>query len=110
MHLKLGYERWRRSKEEWEKSGKKPLLFVMCEDTQAADEITARLNGDDIFKELNGRTINLHTNLKGKIKKVGGQEVFVESEKEISDEDFKEQLTKSRRLANYPPFYIPEER
>ncbi|HZL79818.1 MAG TPA: DEAD/DEAH box helicase family protein, partial [Candidatus Limnocylindrales bacterium] len=49
MHLKLGYERWRRSKEEWEKSGKKPLLFVMCEDTSAADEITSRLNKDEIF-------------------------------------------------------------
>jgi type III restriction enzyme len=98
MHLKLGYERWRRSKEEWEKSGKKPLLFVMCENTQAADEITARLNGDEIFKELNGRTINLHTNLKGKIKKIGGQEVFVESEKEISDEDLKALRKLSREL------------
>lgn len=98
MHLKLGYERWRRSKQEWEHGGKKPLLFVMCEDTKAADEITARLNGDDAFKELNGRTINLHTNLKGKIKKVGGKEVFVESEKEISDEDLKALRKLSREL------------
>ncbi len=98
MHLKLGYERWRRSKEEWEKSGKKPLMFVMCEDTKSADQITARLNGDEIFKELNGRTINLHTNLKGKIKKVGGQEVFVENEKDISDEDLKALRKLSRDL------------
>lgn len=98
MHLKLGYERWRRSREEWEKSGKKPLMFVMCEDTKAADEITARLNGDDVFKQLNGRTINLHTNLKGKIKKVGGQEVFVENEKDISDEDLKALRKLSREL------------
>ena len=69
MQLKLGYERWRRSREEWEKSRKKPLMFVMCEDTKAADQIATRLNGDAIFKEFNGRTINLHTNLKGKIKK-----------------------------------------
>lgn len=102
MHLKLGYERWLRSREEWLKSGKKPLLFVMCENTRAADEITARLNGDPIFKELNGRTINLHTNLKGKIKKVGkgadAREVFVESEKDISDEDLKALRKLSREL------------
>lgn len=102
MHLKLGYERWLRSREEWIKSGKKPLLFVMCENTAAADEITARLNGDAIFKELNGRTINLHTNLKGKIKKVGkgadAREEFVESEKDISDEDLKALRKLSREL------------
>ena len=96
MHLKLGYERWRRSKEEWEKGGKKPLLFVMCEDTCAADEITSRLNKDEIFKELNGRTINLHTNLKGKISKKTG--FFEASEKEISDEDLKALRKLSREL------------
>ncbi len=102
MHLKLGYERWLRSRDEWLKSGKKPLLFVMCENTAAADEITARLNGDTIFKELNGHTINLHTNLKGKIKKVGkgadAREEFVESEKDISDEDLKALRKLSREL------------
>ena len=78
----------------------------MCEDTRAADQITARLNGDEIFKELNGRTINLHTNLKGKIKKVGGQEVFVESEKEISDEDLKALRKLSRELDSGPSPYF----
>jgi type III restriction enzyme len=102
MHLKLGYERWLKSRDEWIKGGKKPLMFVMCEDTQAADEITARLHGDALFKELNGRTINLHTNLKGKIKKVGkgadAREEFVESEKDISDEDLKALRKLSREL------------
>jgi type III restriction enzyme len=68
-YLRLGYERWKRSRTEWEKSGKKPLLFVMCEDTNAADQITARLNSDPVFQDLNGKIINLHTNLKGKIRK-----------------------------------------
>ena len=104
MHLKLGYERWRRSKEEWEKSGKKPLMFVMCEDTKAADDITARLNGDAIFKELNGRTINLHTNLKGKISKKTG--FFEASGKEISDEDLKALRKLSRELdSGTSPYY-----
>ncbi len=101
-HLCMGYLRWLRSKEEWEKSGKKALLFVMCDDTKAADEIANRLNTDDTFKELNERTINLHTNLKGKLKKVGrgasARVEFVESEGEISDEDLKELRKLSREL------------
>lgn len=101
-HLRLGYERWKRSRAEWEKSGKKPLLFVMCTDTEAANQITARLNADSVFSDLNGKTINLHTNLKGKVKRrnIGGQtiEVFEESEKEISDEDLKAIRRISREL------------
>lgn len=101
-HLKLGYQRWVKSNEEWTRSGKKPLLFVMCEDTAAADQIAARLGGDDLFKELNGRTLNLHTRLKGKIKTVGSgvskRQEFVENEKEISYEDLKELRRLSREL------------
>jgi type III restriction enzyme len=101
-HLRVGYERWRRSRDEWHKSGRKPLLFVMCENTDAADQITARLNSDAVFKELNGKTINLHTNLKGKIKKqkVEGRtiDVFVEDEKAISDDDLKALRRISRDL------------
>jgi type III restriction enzyme len=110
MHLKLGYERWLKSRDEWLKSGKKPLIFVMCEDTKAADEIAARLNGDTIFKELNGRTVNLHTNLKGKLKKIGkgadARTEFVESEKEISDDDLKALRKLSRELdSGASPFF-----
>lgn len=110
MHLKLGYERWLKSRDEWLNSGKKPLLFIMCENTTAADEITARLNTDTSFKELNARTINLHTNLKGKIKKVGkgadAREEFVESEKDISDDDLKALRKLSRELdSGTSPYY-----
>lgn len=108
-HLRIGYERWRRSRDEWHKSRRKPLLFVMCENTDAADEITARLNNDAVFKELNGKTINLHTNLKGKIKKqkVEGRtiEVFVEDEKAISDEDLKALRRISRDLDSNESHY-----
>lgn len=101
-HLRLGYKRWLKSKEEWEKSGKKPLLFVMCNDTTAADQIASRLNGDEIFKELNGRALNLHIKLKGKIKSIGSgaekRQVFVEDEKGISDDDLKELRKLSREL------------
>ncbi len=102
QHLKIGYERWKASKEEWEKSGKKPLLFIMTESTDAADDIARRLNSDPVFKELNNKTLNLHTNLKVK-KKITGKGKnkkieFIESEKEISDEDLKELRKLSREL------------
>ena len=101
-HLRLGYERWTRSCEEWKASGTNPLLFVMCENTDAADQITNRLNNDTLFQGLNGKTINLHTNLKGNIKRkrIGGQlvEIFEESEKEISEEDLRAIRWISREL------------
>lgn len=108
-HLRLGYERWLKSEDEWRKSRKKPLLFVMCENTDAANEIAARLNNDPIFSGLNQKTINLHTNLKGKIKTVRQEgkriEVFVEDEKAISDEDLKAIRRISRELdSNDSPY------
>lgn len=110
MHLRLGYERWLRSSEEWSKSGRKPLLFVMCEDTKSADQIAKRLNGDPVFSQLNNKTINLHTNLKGKVKKrkISGRtiEVFEESEKEISDEDLKAIRRISRELDSHHSQYL----
>jgi len=109
QHLMMGYLRWLRSKEEWEKSGKKALLFVMTEDTEDASQIANKLNSDPLYKELNGKTINLHTNLKGSLKKRGkGENVyyeFVENVKEISDEDLKELRKLSRELdSNKSPY------
>ena len=101
-HLTLGYERWLKSKEEWEKSGKKALMFVMCDSTEAADQIAKELNTNPLYEELNRSTINLHTNLKGKVKSVGrGRNkitVFVESEKDIKDEDLRALRELSRQL------------
>lgn len=110
QHLLLGYERWKASKTEWEASGKKPLLFIMCDDTDAADQITQRFNTDPLFEQLNGKTINLHTNLKGKLKKVGkgnnARYEFVEDEKAISDDDLKALRKLSRELdSNASPYF-----
>lgn len=109
-HIQVGYARWLKSREEWQQSGKKALLFVMCESTEAADQITQRLNTDEAFKELNDRTINLHTNLKGKVKKVGkgknARMEFVETEKDISDEDLEKLRQLSRELdRNESPYF-----
>jgi type III restriction enzyme len=108
-HLLLGYERWRASRDEWANSGKKALMFVMTQDTKAADQITRELNSSQLFKEINGRTINLHTNLKGKLKKVGkgaaAYQEFVESDKDISDEDLRALRKLSRELDSDPQHY-----
>lgn len=110
QHLLLGYERWKASRDEWQASGKKPLLFIMCDDTDAADQITQRFNTDPLFEQLNGKTINLHTNLKGKLKKVGkgnnARYEFVEDEKAISDDDLKALRKLSRELdSNTSPYF-----
>lgn len=109
QHLLLGYDRWKASHTEWEASGKKPLLFIMCDDTDAADQITQRFNTDPLFEQLNGKTINLHTNLKGKLKKVGkgnnARYEFVEDEKAINDDDLKALRKLSRELdSNTSPY------
>ena len=51
----------------------------MTDSTASADQITQRLNTDSSFKDLNGKTINLHTNLKGKIRKRGSGEMLTRS-------------------------------
>jgi len=102
QHLMIGYKRWLLSREEWKNSGKKALLFIMAENTEAADQIARELNNSSLYSELNGRTINLHTRLKGKIKWMGGKKggipVFEESEKDIKDEDLRELRKLSREL------------
>lgn len=109
-HLRLGYERWKTAQAEWKSVGKKALMFVMCDSTQAADEITQRLNTDkEAFPLLaaakdgaTGRAINLHTNLKGRVVMRGTGEnrmpVFEEKEGEISDDDLKALRKLSREL------------
>ena len=109
-HLQLGYKRWLVSKEEWARSGIKALLFVMTENTDAADSVANRLNTDPVFEELNGKTINLHTNLKGKLKARGRAPnkyyEFVEDEKNISDEDLEALRRLSRELDDSTSPYL----
>jgi type III restriction enzyme len=99
-HLRIGYERYHISYEELEKT-RKPILFVMTEDAQSANEIANYLDSDE-FPLLKGRVLNIHTRLKGKIRTVqrGGREVkeFVESETDMSPEDLRLLREMSRDL------------
>ncbi len=99
-HLQVGYQRYEESYKEWEKV-RKPILFVMTEDSKSADDITQHLDSD-AFPLLKGRVLNIHTNLKGKIKTTTRQgkkiKEFVESEKDMKPEDLKILREMSREL------------
>lgn len=100
MHLQLGYQRYAQIYEELHRV-RKPILFVMTEDAQSANEIAAYLDSD-AFPLLKGRVLNIHTRLKGKIKEVtrGGKtfKEFVENETAMKPEDLRALREMSREL------------
>ncbi|GIV19493.1 MAG: type III restriction endonuclease subunit R [Armatimonadota bacterium] len=100
MHLKLAYERYEKTYEELGRV-RKPILFVMTEDTKSADEIAHYLDSEE-FPLLKGHVLNIHTRLKGKIVTVkrGGREVkeFVEDESKMKPDDLRELRRLSREL------------
>jgi type III restriction enzyme len=100
MHLKLGYQRYEKTYEEYGKV-RKPILFVMTEDARAADEIADYLDSPQ-FPLLKGKVLNIHTRLKGKIKTVmrGGRQVkeFVENETAMKPDDLRALREMSREL------------
>ena len=99
-HLQLGYLRYEKSFEEFG-AVRKPILFVMTEDAKAANEIADFLDRD-AFPLLKGRILNIHTRLKGRIRKVnrGGREFkeFVENETAMTPDDLRELREMSRQL------------
>ncbi len=100
MHLKLGYQRYEKTYDEYKKV-RKPILFVMTEDAAAANEIADYLDSE-AFPLLKGRVLNIHTRLKGKIRTVKkyGREVkeFVENETAMKPDDLRALREMSREL------------
>ena len=90
-HLQIGYQRYEESYKQWEKV-RKPILFVMTEDSRSANEIAKYLDSDS-FPLLKGRVLNIHTRLKGRIKITQryGKEIreFVESERDMKPDDLR---------------------
>lgn len=58
-----GVEKWREFTGVLRPAGKKPLLFVMAEDTTSADQVAAYL---DTLTGLAGKVLTIHVNLTGK--------------------------------------------
>ena len=64
-YLRLGFEEWKKSTEELAPTGKKPLLFVMTDDTTHCDEVGEYLERS--FPELQGAVLVIHTKANGEI-------------------------------------------
>jgi type III restriction enzyme len=66
QRIDAGVAKWKEYWEELSKSGQKPVLFIMTEDTKSADDIAGDLEAryPQIF---GGRVLNIHTNRKGEI-------------------------------------------
>lgn len=64
--LAAGVAKWREYRDLWAPTGRVPLLFVMAENTTAADQITSYL---ETLPELSGKILTIHTNRIGEITK-----------------------------------------
>jgi type III restriction enzyme len=66
QRIDAGVAKWKELADELGKSGRKPVLFIMTEDTKDADDIAGDLEAryPDLF---GGRVLNIHTNRRGEI-------------------------------------------
>lgn len=64
--LAAGVAKWREFRDVWRPTGRTPLLFVMAENTRAADQISAYL---ETLAELSGKVLTIHVNREGEITK-----------------------------------------
>nr|MDQ6909958.1 DEAD/DEAH box helicase family protein [Actinomycetota bacterium] len=58
----VGVQKWREMRDALAPAGKKPLLFIMAENTNAADQIAAYL---ETLADLAGRVLTIHVNMSG---------------------------------------------
>jgi type III restriction enzyme len=62
--LTAGIRKWREFSERFQQTGKKPVLFIMTEDTKSADDIYNWLESQ---KDFAGHVLNIHTNRTGEV-------------------------------------------
>lgn len=65
QRIGAGIAKWRDYVEKLSPAGRSPLLFVMAEDTDSADQIAAYL---ETVPDLTGRVLTIHVNMSGKAK------------------------------------------
>lgn len=85
-YLALGVEEWRKSNEEHQKLGKKPVLFVMVDDTRNCDEVGSWLQ--KTYPEFESGVLVIHTKNNGDVS-------------EASSGKKKEELDQLREAANH---------
>jgi len=64
VQIDAAVDKWRLFYKALKKTGKRPILFVMTENTRAADQVADYL---DSFKELSDRVLTIHTDRSGEI-------------------------------------------
>ena len=62
--LTAGMKKWREFSERLQPTGKKPVLFIMTEDTKSADDI---YNWLEEQRDFTGHVLNIHTNRTGEV-------------------------------------------
>jgi type III restriction enzyme len=65
VQIDAAVDKWRTVFKELKKTGKKPILFVMAENTRAADQVADYL---DSFKEFSDKVLTIHTNKNGEVR------------------------------------------
>jgi type III restriction enzyme len=80
--LHAGIEKWREFRDALEPSGRRPLLFVMTENTKAADEVGQWLETQPDFGA--GRVLTIHTNARGEILESASREKELDALREAS--------------------------
>ncbi len=84
-YIDLGIIEWRKAFDEHKKVGKKPILFVMTDDTKNCDDVAEYLEGH--YPDLKDSVLVIHTKNNGEIS-------------ESSSGKAKEELEKLRKLSN----------
>ena len=67
-YIHLGYLEWQKVYEEHSKVGKKPVLFVMTDDTKNCDDVAVYLEAT--YPEFQGSVLTIHTKDNGEISEV----------------------------------------
>ncbi len=65
-YIHLGYVEWKKSYSEYEKIGKKSVLFIMTDDTRSCDKIAEHL--EDTYPEFKDAILVIHTKNNGEIR------------------------------------------
>jgi type III restriction enzyme len=79
--LTAGMQKWREFSERFKPIDKKPVLFIMTENTTAADDIYSWL---ETQKDFAGHVLNIHTNRTGEVIEAKSNQPFIDQLREAA--------------------------